>query len=59
MSHTEQREVLQYFRMEGAQRQMAAQQREEQGETRPTVLTLDTQSPPPPYKLLERGGQFP
>lgn len=24
MSHTEQREVLQYFRMEGAQRQMAA-----------------------------------
>ena len=52
MSHTEQREVLQYFRMEGAQRQMAVQQREEQGETKPTAPPLDEPSPPPPYELL-------
>ena len=56
MCHTEQREVLQYFRMEGAQRQMVAQQK---SKVKPCPLpTLDKQSPPPPYKLLEKG-QFP
>ena len=59
MSHTEQREVLQYFRMEGAQRQMAERQKTEQSETKPTAPSLNEISPPPPYKLLKRGGQFP
>ena len=59
MNHAEQRDVLQYFKIEGTQKLMALQQKTEQNKTKPTAPVLKAQSLPPPYTSGEEARQFP
>lgn len=59
MNHAEQRDVLQYFKIEGTQKLMALQQKTEQNETKLTAPVLEAQSLPLPYTSGEEARQFP